>query len=259
MTTDVRRLFVLLCGFEFIPKTVSTKDRGGRFILSAPVCAYLLDTSHGWVMLDCGMNEDTLADPDQVRKKFLDLGLMPPVVRRDHRLDRQFEAIGIGYEDVKHVILSHLHLDHCGSLKRFRHARISLQRREFDYAFSEYAGFAYFREDYSMPDMDWDLKDGDWDAMPGLELLDTAGHTPGHQSAIITLPSGQTIVLPFDAGDLQENFDHERLPGECSDEVAALAAIRRLKSLTVDRSAKMILFHDPVQIQSIRLAPEFYE
>lgn len=259
MTSDVYRLFVLLCGFEFIPKTISTKDSGGRFILSAPVCAYLLDTANGWVMLDCGMNEESLADPAHVREKFLELGLMPPVVRRDHKLEHQLKAIGIGFDDIRHVILSHLHLDHCGSLKRFRHARVSIQRREHAYAFSDQAGFAYFREDYTLPDLNWDLRDGDWTAMPGLDLLDTEGHTPGHQSALITLASGKSIVLPFDAGDLQENFDNEILPGECSNEVAALSAIRRLKALTRERDAEMLLFHDPVQIQTLRLAPDFYQ
>ena len=48
--TSVRRLFVLLCGFEIIPKTVSTRDIGARFIISVPITAYLLDTVNGWVL-----------------------------------------------------------------------------------------------------------------------------------------------------------------------------------------------------------------
>jgi len=39
-------------------------------------------------------------------------------------------------------------------------------------------------------------------ALPGLRLIDTRGHTQGHQSAIVELPQSGTIVLPFDAGDL---------------------------------------------------------
>jgi hypothetical protein len=42
--TSIRRLYILLCGYEVIPKTISTRDKGGRFILSQPICAYLLDT-----------------------------------------------------------------------------------------------------------------------------------------------------------------------------------------------------------------------
>jgi N-acyl homoserine lactone hydrolase len=95
--------------------------------------------------------------------------------------------------------------------------------------------------------------------VPGLTLLSTPGHTPGHQSAVVELPRSGTCVLPFDAGDLQENFDLEILPGESVDDVAAMASILRLKAVTAQSAGRMILFHDPVAIQQLRLAPEFYD
>jgi len=75
----------------------------------------------------------------------------------------------------------------------------------------------------------------------------------------VELPNSGTIVLPFDAGDLQENFDHEILPGESVDDRAAMAAIRRMKSIVADRAGQLILFHDPVAIQTTTLAPAFYD
>jgi N-acyl homoserine lactone hydrolase len=256
--TSVRRLYVLLCGFEFLPKSISTRNLGSRFILSEPICAYLLDTTTGWVLLDAGVNPETIRDPAKVQSHYLDRGMTPPAVRPVHEMGRQLAEIGIGFADVKHVILSHLHLDHSGYLAKFAHARISVQRREHEFAFGGAAGYAYFTSDYDDPRLDWHLVDGDWEAQPGLTLLDTRGHTPGHQSAVVELP-GRTLVLPFDAGDLQENFDHEILPGECCDDEAALSAIRRLKRIAAERNATMILFHDPVAIQTTRLAPEFYD
>jgi N-acyl homoserine lactone hydrolase len=71
------------------------------------------------------------------------------------------------------------------------------------------------------------------------------------------LPDSGTLVLPFDAGDLQENFDRECLPGESCDNEAALRAIRRINSIVRD-GASCLLFHDPVAIQRIKLCPEFY-
>jgi N-acyl homoserine lactone hydrolase len=90
-------------------------------------------------------------------------------------------------------------------------------------------------------------------------MIDTRGHTAGHQSAVVELPNSGTIVLPFDAGDLQENFDDEILPGESVDDAAAMAAIRRLKAITAESGGRMILFHDPVAIQATTLAPAFYD
>jgi N-acyl homoserine lactone hydrolase len=66
------------------------------------------------------------------------------------------------------------------------------------------------------------------------------------------------VVLPFDAGDLQENFDEEILPGETCDDDAALRAIRRLKALEAETQATRLLFHDPQAIQGMRLSPECY-
>ena len=257
-STSVRRLFVLLCGFEILPKTISTLGRGGRFILSEPVCVYLLDTSSGWILLDAGLNPDNGRNSARMEQKFWRLGMTAPVIRDAHLLDTQLQAIGVGREDINQVILSHMHYDHCGCLRQFAHARISVQRREFEHAFSADPGMAYFREEYDDPRLQWELRDGDWEALPGLELIDTRGHTQGHQSALVELPETGTIVLPFDAGDLQENFDEEIAPGETCDEAAAMRAIRRLKAIEAERHATRLLFHDPVAIQKMRLAPECY-
>jgi N-acyl homoserine lactone hydrolase len=256
--TTVRRLFVLLCGFEILPKTISTRGRGGRFILSEPVCAYLLDTESGWVLLDAGLNPDNGRDPARKQEKFWRLGMTAPVIRDDHLLESQLAALGVGSSDIGQVILSHLHYDHCGDLRRFSHARISVQRREYEHAFGTDPGMAYFRDEYDDPRLQWELRDGDWEAQPGLRLIDTRGHTQGHQSAVVELPESGTVVLPFDAGDLQENFDDEILPGECCDDEAALRAIQRIKTLERASRATRLLFHDPVAIQTMRLAPDCY-
>lgn len=256
--SQVQRLFVLLCGYEVLPKAISTLGGGDRFVLAEPVCAYLLDTQRGWVLLDTGIDPAYANDPVLRDRHFLAHGWAPPVVKPGHELDRQLAQIGIGIEDIDHVILSHLHFDHCDRLSRFAHARISVQHREFEAGFSAAPALGYLPRDYDDPALDWDLREGDWEAMPGLELLDTRGHTAGHQSALVTLASGKTVLLPFDAGDLAENFEREVGPGTATDAEAAMASIRRLKNLQGRHGAEMLLFHDPVAIQAMRLAPEFY-
>jgi len=258
--TDVRRLYVLLCGFEVLPKTVSTKGRGASIIIASPISAYLLDTEQGWVLLDTGFDPVHIRDAAAREANFYGQGMSPVVVLPCHELDPQLAALGLTVGDIGHVILTHLHFDHAGQVKRFPHAKVSIQRREYEARFDHAVSEGYFQDDYDGPAVQWSLvEEGDWEVMPGLTMLDTRGHTEGHMSAMVTLPNTGVVVLPFDAGDLRENFDEEIAPGSTVDEPAALASIRRLKSIVAETDGTMILFHDPVEIQTTRLAPDFYD
>lgn len=258
VATSVRRLFVLLCGFEVLPKSVSTRNRGKRSILSEPVCAYLLDTAEGWILLDTGLNGRNGREPARRQQKFLEHNLNPPAIRDEHLLQPQLAEIGVATTDIHHVVLSHMHYDHAGNLDLFRHARVSVQRREHMHAFGADPGFAYFRDEYDLPDISWDLRDGDWQALPGLQLIVTDGHTPGHQSALVHLPQTGPVLLPFDAADLAENLNEGVLPGECSDPEAAERSLLRIGSLVRRNGATVLFLHDPGTIQSMVLTPDCY-
>jgi N-acyl homoserine lactone hydrolase len=258
--TKVSKMYVLLCGFEIIPKTISTRNRGARFIMSEPISAYLLETEQGYVMVDAGVNDELVNDPELCYQNFTARGWHPPpVVLPQHVMLAQLEEIGVRPQDVEHVIITHLHADHTGNLRHFRHARISIQPLEYEHGFSDSTSAAWIKSDYSFPDLRWNLAEGDWEVMPGLEVVSTRGHTPGHQSVVVELPRAGTIVLVGDAGDLQENFDEEILPGESVDDPAALASILRLKAIAERRDGQLFLLHDPNFVQRIKLAPEYYD
>ncbi len=255
--TEIRRLHVLLCGYEIIPKTVSTRDRGHGFFLAEPICAYAIETRLGWVLFDTGLDPRSITDPDLCAALYDRHGWARPVVRAEHALDRQLQAIGIEPAEIRDVVLSHLHFDHTGYLKRFPTARVHVQRREFEAFQHGRAGPAVFARDLAHV-RDWVLEDGDWELLPGLRFIDTRGHTAGHQSALASLPSGTTLILTADAGDLRENFEQEILPGSTVDDAAALAALRRLNALAQQPFHRLMIGHDPVEIQHVRLGTEFY-
>ncbi len=258
--TMVSRLYVLLCGFEIIPKTISTRDRGGRFIMSEPISAYLLETDYGYVLVDTGVNSTLIHDPKLRREYFIAHGWDPaPVVLPEHEILAQFQSIGVRTEDVSQVILTHMHADHTGNLRLFLHTEVYVQRVEYEHAFSGDTSPAWFLSDYSFPDLDWHLVEGDYEVMPGLRIISTPGHTPGHQSVLVDLPKTGTLLLVGDAGDLKENFAEEIPPGETVDDCMALESIRRLKRLVRRESGRLFLGHDPNFIQAIRLAPSYYE
>jgi len=258
--TLVKRLSILLLGYEIIPKTVSTRARGAGFVMAEPICAYLIETKQGFVLFDTGVNADNIRDPVRCEAYFTSRGwLASPIILPEHDFLSQLKTIGVSPADIGDVILSHVHCDHTGNLKHLRHARIWIQRLEHEFAFSSHGNLAVFNDDFDFPDMDWRIVEGDWQLMPGIDGLFTRGHMPGHQSLVVALPNSGVKILTADAGDLWENFEDEVIPGESCDDATALVSIRKLKAIAKTRSAELILLHDPVMVQKLRLVPAFYD
>lgn len=256
--TCLKKLYVFLCGYEIVPKTVSTRGRGERFVMSLPISAYLVETTQGLVLLDTGMNSEYVRDPNLREAYFGKASAYPPpVVLGQHELLFQLKTLGLSPRDISKVVMSHLHYDHTGNLKHFAHTPIVVQCAEYEHAFGKDHNNSYIRRDYDVPELQWQRVEGDHEIAPGLSALFTPGHTPGHQSFRLELPNTGTVILSADAGDLRENFEQNIPPGETSDEEEALASLRRLKLEA--RLGQLILGHDPVMIQELRLAPDFYD
>lgn len=258
--TKVKRMYVCLCGFEFIPKTISTKGLGERFYLSEPVSAYLFDTEEGWVLFDTGFNRDIITNPELEHEYFTSRGWIPtPVAEEQHDLGVQLASIGLTYDDIGSIIISHLHADHTGNLAKCKNAKVYIQKAEYDFGFADETPPPWFEYDYKDADIDWVIIEGDYQLMEGLEIIDTKGHTPGHQSLVVTLPQSGVFVLTADAGDLAENYEKEIPCGENIGDDIAIEAIRRLKREAEERGGILFLGHDIDWVKQIKLIPEFYE
>ncbi len=93
------------------------------------------------------------------------------------------EGLGIGWGNVSHVVLTHLHRDHVGSLGDVMEAA------------PEAVGFAGEPDIPSIPSPRTLTPVGDGDTVFGLEIIATPGHTPG--SIVVRDPVGGLLV----AGD----------------------------------------------------------
>ena len=220
--------------------------------VAIPVTCYAIRTSDAVILFDTGLSPRAvpgLAHTDSLAR-FTDDDLLV------HRLD----ALGLRPDDVDAVVISHLHYDHAGGAELFPKSRLVVQRDEHAYAHHPAPFFApfYYRKNFDLPGYHWQLLDGDTELVPGVTVLRTDGHTPGHQSLLLELPDTGPVILAGDFVYWQEHLDHERVPGVVWNPTAAFHSIRRLKTLARLVRGQVFPSHDPVFWKSVKQSPEGY-
>jgi N-acyl homoserine lactone hydrolase len=96
-------------------------------VISVPITAYLHDTEEGWVLFDAGLDEANLRDPERLEALYLSQRWNPsPVAWPAHEMEGQLRRIGLGFGNISRVVLSHLHADPSGHLKRMPQARLTI-------------------------------------------------------------------------------------------------------------------------------------
>ncbi len=120
-------------------------------------------------------------------------------------IDRELERHGIGLGDVRAIVNSHLHWDHCGGNPLFPGVPIYVQAAECDAA--RQGGRAYTVPEWvDFPGAELVVVDGDTIIGRGLRILSTPGHTAGHQSLIVDTREGR-VALAGQAVYLRTEYD----------------------------------------------------
>jgi glyoxylase-like metal-dependent hydrolase (beta-lactamase superfamily II) len=183
------------------------------------------DRGSDWALLDTGM-----PGQNTVIEAYLKKEKIPPT-------------------SIKKILITHLHLDHVGNLRRM----IEVTRAR---TFSHWIEAAYIAKNppYVGPGsppadavtIDEPLKDGDsLDVAGGLLLYHTPGHTPGH--AAYYHPERKLLF----SGDLFFEGDGDEIsltPKEYTiDPLTAMVSARRMAQLSVD---SLLGYHLPPQIKN---------
>jgi N-acyl homoserine lactone hydrolase len=232
--SGVRRIILLTLGWEELPKSVSVYGAPHQERLREPVPGVLLQTDGGWVLLDTGFNTALVRDPALYRRFFPTVEYRPVLPGPGEPIEQRLAEVGVDFDEIHTVAVSHLHHDHAGGLKLFAgKVPVHAQRRELEY-----------------PNIEWRLADGEAEIAPGITAVPTYGHTPGHQSFVVQLDQsvgGDGFVFAFDAADLTENIEHELAIGGFIDvdPQDTIEPIRKLKRLAAERGFQLIPGHDP--------------
>jgi N-acyl homoserine lactone hydrolase len=135
--------------------------------------------------------------------------------------------------DVKIVINTHLHWDHCGQNAVFRHAPFYVQRPELERARREET---LTSEWFDFTGARFELVEGEAEVAPGVRVVPTPGHTVGHQSVVLSAGDGTQLFIgdaayTKDVFDNFEDFPVERLTGQAEDAVAWRESLRAVSAL----------------------------
>ena len=231
---------------------------------TSQVSSVLIDHPEGKIIVETGM--DSSMWPDLVKQ------ILVPHQTEEQRLDNALRRIGVSPEEIDVVINTHLHADHCSFNRIFKNATWMIQRRELMEALvPEVHELTYVKGCFDVG-LSTKLLDGDYEVAKGVHILDTNGHTAGHQSVAIETEKSGVFLVTGDASMSKDNF-----PGEskispqgwpCSpilDAKKHMRSLERLKEYVDTTRARMhstctlVYGHDHEEFLKLKQAPKYYE
>jgi len=191
------------------------------------VFASLVRHRQGPVLFDTGMVEGS---------ELVDRLFRP--VR--HSLPNLLSAVDVRPGDIQIVINCHLHFDHCGNNRLFPNVLI----QAVEWAAAQAPNYT-LREAFDFLGARVELLEGESEVLPGMSVIPTPGHTPGHQSVVVETSSGR-VVLAGQAAYSPAEFS-EPLTGQPSgldsawDRDTYLKSVQRIHDL---RPIEVFFSHD---------------
>jgi glyoxylase-like metal-dependent hydrolase (beta-lactamase superfamily II) len=237
----------------------------------------LIETPQGLVLVDTGLGTADVETPDARLGKFFRLAVRPKLLMEQTAL-KQVEALGFKRSDVRHIVPTHLDLDHAGGLSDFPDATVHIFQPEH-YAATTRPTFQErhrYRTQQFAHGPKWKVHDVSGENWRGFDsiralsagadeilLVPTVGHTRGHCAIAVNTGTGWLLHCG-DAYFFREEMNWEKPhcpPGLAlfQDIVQMDGARRRdnqvrLRRLAHEHPHDLTLFsaHDPVELRRMQ-------
>jgi glyoxylase-like metal-dependent hydrolase (beta-lactamase superfamily II) len=176
----------------------------------------------GYILFDTGLPPQIAEDAAGYMGRVNHM-LIPFEQKKGQDAAAQLTAAGVPPDQVKYVVISHLHFDHAGMIDAFPNATVLVDKREWE-AQKRKPGHGFIPVDtlegklkLRLVDLSGEPSYGPFDH--GLDLfkdgtvylLDLAGHTPGNMGLWASLDDGP-VLLAGDASWVLDNHQDLALP-----------------------------------------------
>lgn len=227
--------------------TLKTKHSGlihsgkSDIYVDAPIFMWYID----------GTEENIIVDTGPANSEWGTRFHNPLTKRTDQEVEAALQKVNLRLEDIKIVINTHLHWDHCYGNTLFPNARFLVQRNELRYAAApDLKDEKYYENKITIPPYiqmfnKFDCLDGDEQITDGIQVLSLPGHSPGMQGVLVNTQKGKYLIAS-DAIPTYQNLKHQVAPGIHSDYSDSLESIEKSKSY----ADVIIPGHDPLVLKS---------
>ncbi len=206
----------------------------------------LIKTDGENILIDAGMGD---ALSERQKKMF--------GIEKASNLKKKLSQNHLTPEDIHLVLLTHLHADHAGGVikldkdgkkvLRFPNARHVVQISEWEEAMhpDERTSATYFTSNLRILEEEklLELVEGEDEVAKGIRLVNTGGHTPGHQAVLIE--DGENKILW--PGDIIPSTHHLRIPYVASVDLfprETMAQKRKFLQMCLDDGWILAFDHD---------------
>ncbi len=194
------------------------RDAPPDMTIDVPCYGYLLTCAGATILVDSG--------PDIANPRAIQSGVIgdPQGV-----LQRSLEYRGRSGEDVDLIIHTHLHYDHMQNDLDFRESLVVVQESEVQFALLREPEDFYIGVSEYVDHLGQRLSQvsGEFTLVPGVRLIPTGGHSPGHQAVLVDSVWGP-VCIAGDVISLTENL--VRRSPACPDEEGTLRFLRRVEA-----------------------------
>lgn len=264
-------IYPIPCGILTGPKDALTYRLDRHIEFAFPVHSFLVlpddPADSSVVLMDTGVKSE---DDPYMRSQERTIG--PPGGGPEPLLEGLAEH-GLDTSDIDQIVLTHLHHDHAANNGLFPDAEFFVQRSELEAARNPRPVFEFGYPDdiiRTLDEVNLRVIDGDYRLRPGIELLATPGHSPGHQSMVVQTTDGPHVLLgdlAFTPQNLEPSLEtltdaygrdvevtpaagHYWPPGVHVDIESCYVSIERVRRHVGDQGT-MVLSHDPAVVEAV--------